>query len=98
MKSFTGLSLLAIGASVCLLPLAAVARQSATRVYTCGDGASVNVPTVAREITVQEYAAYPALFVTRANTLDPVSIVRDAWKGYLTHMCTPWGLRPGGDN
>ena len=73
-------------------------RQSTTRVYICGDGASVNVPTVAREITTKEFANYPPLFVRQAQTLDPVAIVRRAWKSYLTQTCDPWGMLPGGQH
>lgn len=35
------------------------------------------------------------MFSTAARTLDPIDIVRGAWKGYLTNMCAPWGMMSG---
>ena len=48
-----------------------------------------------REIRILGYQAYEPLFVSEARTLDTIDIVRDAWKGYLTNSCEPWGMLPG---
>ena len=53
------------------------------------------VPAQPRKITTIEYLSYPPTFATEAGTLDPVEVVRYAWKGYLTHIGDPWGMMPG---
>ncbi len=53
-------------------------------------------PQPPRQVTTLEYAESPPLFVTRAKTLDPLAISRNAWNGYLKTMCEPWGMMPGG--
>jgi hypothetical protein len=49
-----------------------------------------------REITTVGLESHAPVFVKQAKTLDPIDIARDAWKGYLTKMCEPWGMLPGG--
>lgn len=48
-----------------------------------------------RQIDTTRCTSYPPLFAIQTNTLDPVDIVRDAWKGYLTKCSEPWGMLPG---
>ena len=52
-------------------------------------------PARPRQISTLEYLSYPPVFSTEARTLDPIDVVREAWKGYLTHMCAPWGMMTG---
>ena len=56
--------------------MAALLGLALSTVFLAEALASKAVPAAARKITVQEYAAYPALFVTSAKTLDPVDIAR----------------------
>ena len=53
------------------------------------------VPAAPRQITIKEFYTAPAIFARGAKTLDPMDVVRTAWKGYLTNMCEPWGIMPG---
>lgn len=48
-----------------------------------------------RKITTKEYVSYPPVFARKANTLDPIKIVRDARSGYLAKSWEPWGMLPG---
>ena len=48
-----------------------------------------------REVTTVGFESHPPVFAKKASTLNPIDIVRDAWKGYLTNMCEPWGMLPG---
>jgi hypothetical protein len=41
------------------------------------------------------FATYPPLFAKQANTLDPVKMARESWKGYLTKQPDAWGMLPG---
>ena len=52
--------------------------------------------SAARTIEVTGYASYPPLFAEKADTLDPMAMARECWKGYLTKQPEPWGMLPGG--
>lgn len=45
-----------------------------------------------RKIASTVYINSEPLFVREANTLDPVAVSRQGWKGYLSKMCEPWGM------
>ena len=49
------------------------------------------MPAAPSEIATTGYVRSTPLFATRARTLDPAQIARQAWKGYLTHQPEPWG-------
>lgn len=48
-------------------------------------------PAQPREQRVVEYVDAEPLFLESADTLDPVAMAREAWKGYLTQMADPAG-------
>ena len=57
-----------------------------------GDGTSAKMIGVPRQIKVLDHVELKPLFETRATTIDPVDVVRKAWKGYLTQQCEPVSL------
>ena len=56
-----------------------------------GDGKPAKMTGVPRQIKVLDHVELKPLFETRAATVDPVDVVRKAWKGYLTQQCEPVG-------
>jgi len=53
-------------------------------------------PAAPRHITIKEYVSYPPIFAIAAKTLDPMDIVNEAWKGWISKRGIPWGMLPGG--
>ena len=51
-------------------------------------------PAGPRYVLREDFVNSEPLFVREARTLDPVDIVRVAWKGYVTQRADPWGLAP----
>ena len=50
-------------------------------------------PAAPRTIVAKEYLSYPPLFAESANTLDPVDLARESWKGWLSKRGIPWGMQ-----
>ncbi|MDO8303400.1 MAG: LamG-like jellyroll fold domain-containing protein [Sedimentisphaerales bacterium] len=69
--------------------------QGNVAMVKAADNPSPKPPPAERKITTKEFVNYPPLFARQTKTPDPVEAVRQAWKGYLTNMCEPWGLMPG---
>lgn len=59
---------------------------------TAADG----IYKVERTIETKEIVEFSPTFATETKTLDPVQIVRRAWKGYLSGQSEPWGMLPDG--
>src|SRR6266404_9085735 len=53
---------------------------------------STNMATCERRIVTQGFENYPPLFVEQAKTLDPETISRQCWKGYLSYQPDSWGM------
>lgn len=53
-------------------------------------------PAGPRTITTTEQLSYPPLFLTSANTLDPLDLARESWKGWVSKRGIPWGMMPDG--
>ncbi len=52
-------------------------------------------PLGGRNVFIKNYAVYPPQFLKKAMTLDPCTIARECWKGYLTKQPDPWGMTTG---
>jgi hypothetical protein len=59
----------------------------------CADDGVYKVP---RTIETRDVVSLAPTFTTETKTLDPVKVVRRAWKGYLSGQCEPWGMLPDG--
>jgi hypothetical protein len=79
---------LATAAALLLLLIASVTSKGESPTAPPGK-AKPAAPGSVRIIGFEEHAP---LFSREANTLDPVMIARQGWKGYLTHMGSPWGM------
>jgi hypothetical protein len=51
------------------------------------------VPAAARCVTVKGLVAYPPVFAIRTDTLDPLDLARESWKGWLSNRGILWGMR-----
>jgi hypothetical protein len=49
-----------------------------------------------RKVVKQVFATFPPLFSRQANTLDPTTMARQAWKGYLSNQPDAWGMQLDG--
>src|SRR4051812_7368290 len=49
-------------------------------------------PLPARTIVASRFEGHQPVFADKANTMNPVEIVRTARAGYLAQMCEPWGM------
>jgi hypothetical protein len=48
-------------------------------------------PAGPRTITNLEFLSYPPAFATSAKTFDPMDLVRESWKGWVSKRGVPWG-------
>jgi hypothetical protein len=56
-----------------------------------GAGAKAAGP---RSITNEEFLSYPPVFADASKTFDPMDLVRESWKGWVSKRGEPWGTTP----
>jgi hypothetical protein len=85
--------------AVALLMIGALRPPATARAEDGAAGKSAAVaaprttaPAGPRQVVVQGFAAYPPLFARQANTLDPLTLARQSWKGWISKRGIPWGM------
>lgn len=48
-----------------------------------------------REVNVERYVSLSPVFASRTSTLDPLSLARLSWKGWISKRGIPWGMTTG---